>query len=153
MLLRVSPSKGVKHFGLRGKWSLRYVGPFEILERIGPVAHRLALPPKLDRVHNVFHISMLWKYLPDPSHVLDISAIELGGLQTDCRCPRRQWGSFRRRSYSFAGLFCRLIGRRLVRTLKCILVPVPLFAPFSPLIYYIFCYSVFRAGFYVKRLE
>ncbi len=53
------------------------MGPFEILERVGPVAYRLALPPNLDRVHNVFHVSMLRKYLFDPSHTLDASTIEL----------------------------------------------------------------------------
>ncbi len=53
------------------------LGLLEILERVGPVAYRLALPPNLDRVHNIFHVSMLWKYLSDPSHVLDHYAIEL----------------------------------------------------------------------------
>ncbi len=59
VLLRVSPSKGIKRFGLCGKLSPRFVGPFEILERIGPVAYRLALPPNLERVHNVFHVSIV----------------------------------------------------------------------------------------------
>ena len=53
------------------KLSPRYVGPFEILERVGNVAYRLALPPKLDRVHDVFHVSQLRKYQRDPSHVID----------------------------------------------------------------------------------
>ncbi len=84
VLLRVSPSKGIKRFGLRSKLSLCFVGPFEILECVGPVAYRLALPPNLNRVHNVFHVSMLRNYLPDPSHVLDGSTIELrGGPLTD----------------------------------------------------------------------
>ncbi|XP_074590633.1 uncharacterized protein LOC141846492 [Curcuma longa] len=68
--LRVSPTKGVKRFGLRGKLALRYIGPFEILERIGEVAYRLALPPTLTGVHNVFDVSMLRKYVPHPSHAL-----------------------------------------------------------------------------------
>ncbi len=58
VLLRVSPSKGIKRFGLRSKLSPRFVRPFEILERIGPVAYHLALPQDLDRVHNVFHVSV-----------------------------------------------------------------------------------------------
>ena len=64
-------------FGKRGKLSLRYIGPFEIVERIGPVAYRLDLPEELSRVHNVFHISMLRKYIADPSHVLETPEIEL----------------------------------------------------------------------------
>ncbi|XP_074561044.1 uncharacterized protein LOC141817266 [Curcuma longa] len=70
VFLRVSPTKGVKRFGLRGKLAPRYIGPFEILERIGEVAYRLALPPALAGVHSVFHVSMLQKYVPHPSHVL-----------------------------------------------------------------------------------
>ena len=54
-------------FGKWGKLSPRYIGPFEIVERIGPVAYRLDLPEELPRVHNVLHISMLHKYILDPS--------------------------------------------------------------------------------------
>ena len=46
------------------------IGPYEIIARVGPVAYRLDLPPELSKVHNVFHVSMLRKYIPDPSHVL-----------------------------------------------------------------------------------
>ena len=59
------------------KLSPRYIGPFEIVDRIGPVAYRLDLPKELARVHNVFHISMLRKYISDPSHVLEAQEIEL----------------------------------------------------------------------------
>ncbi|KAL5576993.1 hypothetical protein UlMin_018692 [Ulmus minor] len=69
--------KGVMRFGKKGKLSSRYVGPFEILERIGKVAYRLALPPQLSSVHNIFHVSMLRKYVPDPSHVLENELIEV----------------------------------------------------------------------------
>ena len=62
--------KGVMRFGKKGKLSPRFIGPFEIIERIGKVAYRLALPPDLASVYNVFHVSMLRKYLADPSHVL-----------------------------------------------------------------------------------
>ncbi|KAA0045456.1 pol protein [Cucumis melo var. makuwa] len=68
MFLKVAPMKGVLRFERRGKLSPRFVGPFEILERIGPVAYCLALPPSLSAVHDVFHVSMLRKYVPDPSH-------------------------------------------------------------------------------------
>ena len=58
-------------FGKPGKLSPRYIGSFEVLERVGIVAYRLALPPSLSSVHNVFHVSMLWKYTLDPTHVVD----------------------------------------------------------------------------------
>ena len=74
---KLSPWKGVVRFWKRGKLSPRYIGPFEIVERIGPVAYRLDLPEELSRVHNVFHISMLRKYISDPSHVLEAPEIEL----------------------------------------------------------------------------
>ena len=77
VFLKLPPWKGVVRFGKRGKLCPRYVGPFEIVERVGPVAYRLDLPDELSRVHNVFHISMLHKYISDPSHVLEIPEIEL----------------------------------------------------------------------------
>ena len=61
--LRVMPIKGVRRFGITGKLSPRYIGPFEILRRIGTLAYELALPPQLSHVHNVFHVSMLRKYV------------------------------------------------------------------------------------------
>ena len=69
--LKVIPKRGVVGFDKRGKLSLRFIGPFEILERIGIVAYRLALPPIMSGVHEVFHVSMLRKYTPDPAHVVD----------------------------------------------------------------------------------
>ncbi|KAL0549712.1 hypothetical protein IC582_014199 [Cucumis melo] len=77
VFLKVAPMKGVLRFERRGKLSPRFVGPFEILERIGPVAYRLALPPSLSTVHDVFHVSMLRKYVPDPSHVVDYEPLEI----------------------------------------------------------------------------
>ncbi|CAL2256356.1 unnamed protein product [Prunus armeniaca] len=71
VFLKLSPWKGVMRFKKRGKLSPRYIGPYEITECIGPVAYRLALPPELSRIHDVFHVSMLRKYMPDPSHVLE----------------------------------------------------------------------------------
>ena len=70
VFLKVTPFKGISRFGRRGKLNPRYIGPFEILDKIGTTAYRLALPPELSRVHNVFHVSMLRKYNPDPSHVV-----------------------------------------------------------------------------------
>ena len=64
-------------FGKRGKLSPRFIGPFEILERIDTVAYRLALSPSMSGVHEVFHVSMLRKYTPDPAHVVDWGQIEV----------------------------------------------------------------------------
>jgi hypothetical protein len=77
VFLKISPMKGVIRFGARGKLSPRFIGPFEILERVGEVAYRLALPPRLEAVHSVFHVSQLRKYVRDDSHVLDHSELEL----------------------------------------------------------------------------
>ena len=71
VFLKVMPKRGVVRFGKRRKLSPRYIGPFEILERVGAVAYFLALPPSLSSVHEVFHVSMLQKYTPDPAHVVD----------------------------------------------------------------------------------
>ena len=77
VFLKLSPRKGVVRFGKRGKLNPRYIGPFEIVDGIGPVAYILDLPEEFSRVHNVFHISMLRKYIPDSSHVLETPEIEL----------------------------------------------------------------------------
>ncbi|XP_074277497.1 uncharacterized protein LOC141601129 [Silene latifolia] len=77
VLLKVSPMRGVMRFGKKGKLSQKFIGPYEILDRVGEVAYRLALPPALDRVHNVFHVSQLRKYVSDPSHILEMENIEL----------------------------------------------------------------------------
>ena len=71
VFLKVIPKRGVVRFGKRGKLLPRFIGPFEILERIGTVAYRLALSPSMTGVHEVFHVSMLRKYTPNPSHVVD----------------------------------------------------------------------------------
>ena len=65
------PKRGVVRFGKQGKLAPRYIRPFEVLERVGTVAYLLALSPSLLGVHEVFHVSMLWKYTLDPTHVVD----------------------------------------------------------------------------------
>ena len=77
VFLKVSPWKGVLRFGRREKLRPRYIGPYEIITRVGPIAYRLDLPLELSKVHNVFHVSMLRKYIPDPSHVLRDQPVEL----------------------------------------------------------------------------
>ena len=70
VFLKVSPKRGVTRFGKKGKLSPRFIGLFQILQRVGEVAYRLALPLQLSSVHPTFHISMLRKYVSDPSHVI-----------------------------------------------------------------------------------
>ena len=76
-VLKSITTKGVFRFGKKGKLSPRFIGPYEILERVGAVAYRLALPPNLSGIHPIFHIFMLRKYMSDPSHVLEVYPIEL----------------------------------------------------------------------------
>ena len=71
VFLRVTPWKGVFQFGKREKLAPRYIGPFKIIQKIGDVAYKLALPPQLSGIHDAFHVSMLRKYEPDTTHVLD----------------------------------------------------------------------------------
>ena len=71
IFLKVMPKRGVVGFGKRGKLSPRFIGPFEILERICTIVYRLALLPSMSGVHEVFHVSMLRKYTLDPTHVVD----------------------------------------------------------------------------------
>ena len=73
----MNPKRGVVRFGKRGKLSSRFIGYFEILETMYTVAYRLALPPSMLGVHEVFHVSMLRKYTPDPAHVVDWGQIEV----------------------------------------------------------------------------
>ena len=69
--------KRVMRFSKKCKLSPRFVGPFEVLERMGQVAYRIALPPVLSGIRNVFHESMLRKYIPDTSHVLSYELIQI----------------------------------------------------------------------------
>ena len=77
VFLKVMPKRGVVRFGKRGKLSLRFIGPFEILEMLCTVAYRLALPPSMSGVHEVFHVSMLRRCTPNPAHVVDWGEIEV----------------------------------------------------------------------------
>ena len=77
VFLKVMPKRGVVRFGKRGKLSPRFIGPFEILKRVGTVACRLALPPSMSGVHMIFNVSMLRRYTLDPTDVVDWGKIEV----------------------------------------------------------------------------
>ncbi|GKE09965.1 hypothetical protein Tco_1413516 [Tanacetum coccineum] len=77
VLLKVSPWKGVRRFGKKGKLVPRYVGPFEILKRIGPVAYRLRLPKELSEVHDTFHVSNFKKCLADANLHVPLDEIKI----------------------------------------------------------------------------
>ena len=77
VFLKVSPWKKVMRFGKNGKLSPRFIGPYEVIEKVGPVAYKLALPSDLEKIPNVFHMSMLRRYRLDPSHVVSSEKIEL----------------------------------------------------------------------------
>ena len=77
VFLKVSPMKSVMRFGRKGKLSPRFVGPFEILEKVGALAYKVALPPSLSKIHNVFHVSSLRKYVFYPSHVVELEPIQI----------------------------------------------------------------------------
>ncbi|KAK6152942.1 hypothetical protein DH2020_012581 [Rehmannia glutinosa] len=77
VFIKVAPMKGVMRFGKKGKLSPRYVGPYEITKRIGKVAYELDLPGEMSAIHNIFHVSMLKKYVPDPSHVIQPQTVQI----------------------------------------------------------------------------
>ncbi|XP_015948795.1 uncharacterized protein LOC107473716 [Arachis duranensis] len=77
VFLKVTPTTGVGRSIKTKKLNPRYIRPFEILKRIGPVAYRIALPPHLSNLHEVFHVSQLQKYTPDVNHVLEPKPIQV----------------------------------------------------------------------------
>ena len=77
MFLRVAPRTGVGRVVKSRKLNPKFIGPYQISKRIVSVAYRIALPPSLSKLHDVFHVSQLRKYVPDPSHVLEPDEIPL----------------------------------------------------------------------------
>ncbi|GKG25616.1 hypothetical protein Tco_0398762, partial [Tanacetum coccineum] len=98
-MLKVSPWKGVIRFGKRGKLSPRYIGPFKIIERIGPVAYKLELPDKLHGIHNTFHVSNLKKCLADENLVIPLEEIQL--KQSRIPIVKVRWNSRRGPEYTW----------------------------------------------------
>jgi hypothetical protein len=76
VFLKVKAKRSSLRIGSFSKSTTRYCGPFEILEKIWPVAYMLAFPASM-RVHNVFHLSLLNKYVPDPNHIVDWNVIQV----------------------------------------------------------------------------
>nr|XP_010319622.1 uncharacterized protein LOC104646865 [Solanum lycopersicum] len=76
--LRISPMKGVTRFRKKEKLSHKFIGPFEILCRVGEVDYMFPLPPSLTAVHHFFHVSVLQNYIGDEYHVLSLDSVDLG---------------------------------------------------------------------------
>ncbi|KAG2394978.1 uncharacterized protein HKW66_Vig0076470 [Vigna angularis] len=77
VFLRVTPTTGVGRAIKMRKLTPKFLGPYQILKKIGPVAYEIALPPRLAKLHNIFHVSQLRKYIPDPKHVLEVDEIQV----------------------------------------------------------------------------
>ena len=77
VFLRVTPWTGVGRALKSRKLTPRFIGPFQILKKVGPVAYQIALPPSLSNPHNVFHVSQLRKYICDPSHVIELDDVQV----------------------------------------------------------------------------
>ncbi|XP_027166304.1 uncharacterized protein LOC113766295 [Coffea eugenioides] len=82
VFLKITPLKASLMSGKEKKLQPRFVGPYRIIQRVGNAAYKLELPPSLSRIHNVFHVSMLKKYHPDPSYILQLKSIEIDEILT-----------------------------------------------------------------------
>ncbi|XP_062075640.1 uncharacterized protein LOC133779739 [Humulus lupulus] len=95
VLLKIAPLRGPMRFEKKGKLCPRYIGPFEVLECIRKVAYKIALPPAFSRVHDVFHVSTLRKYMNDPTHVLSYDELSIDPQLSYEQKPGRDFGSKR----------------------------------------------------------
>ncbi|XP_015965407.1 uncharacterized protein LOC107489155 [Arachis duranensis] len=77
VFLRVTPRTGIERAIKTNKLNPKFIGPFEVLRRVGPVAYQVALPPHLSNLHDVFHVSQLWTYTSDTGHVLEPDSVKL----------------------------------------------------------------------------
>ncbi|XP_061376292.1 uncharacterized protein LOC133318318 [Gastrolobium bilobum] len=88
VFVRLSPVIGVGRALRVRKLSLRFIGPYQIIKRVGPVAYQLALPPQLSSIHDVFHVSQLQRYIRDESHVVQPDEVQIG---EDLNSPVGPW--------------------------------------------------------------
>ena len=88
MFLRVTRTTGMGRALRSRKLSPKFLGPYQISRRIGPVAYEIALPPQLANLHPVFLVSQLRKYVFDPTHVLEVEDIQ---MREDLICPNLRW--------------------------------------------------------------
>jgi len=118
VFLKVSPLKKSIRFGQKGKLSPRFIGPFEIFQRVGSVAYRLALPPSLQGIHDVFYVSSLRKYVPDPDHVIRFEPLQvkenLTYVEEPIRILEKTEKKLRNRSIPYPALFSP--GEQISRT-------------------------------------
>ncbi|CAL0324551.1 unnamed protein product [Lupinus luteus] len=77
VFMRVVPTTGIGRLLKARKLTPKFIGPYQILRKVGPVAYQIALPPLLSNLHNVFHVSQLRKYISDPSHIIEPDSIQL----------------------------------------------------------------------------
>nr|KYP44781.1 Retrotransposable element Tf2 [Cajanus cajan] len=77
VFLKVTPTSGVGRALKARKLTLWFVGPYQIIQRVGPVAYQLAFPPSLSNLHDVFHVSQLRKYVHDPGHVVELDDVQV----------------------------------------------------------------------------
>ena len=107
VFLKVMPKRGVVKFSKRWKLAMRYIEPFKILERVGTVTYWLVLSPSLSGVHEVFHVSMLRKYTPNPAHVVDWE-----GIIVDT------YGTFEKEPVCIMDSLDQALRRKIVRLVK-----------------------------------
>jgi hypothetical protein len=77
VFLKVSPMRRVMRFGKKGKLSPRFIGPFKITQKVGKLAYRIALPPDLIGMHDIFHVSMLRKYIANPDVIVEYEPLKI----------------------------------------------------------------------------